>query len=310
MKKFSKTCLITASIMLVCGILICTVCGLIAGPQLRDINSDFWQNMTYEVNFGSNWTPFSDDHSFSSHNGFYDEYPIYDESHSNEKVASAKEIDHLDFDINYGYVNIVKSDDEYFHINYKGNGHLQYFVESGTLNIIGFYKPHESRNHVKDKLTLAIPEKQKFDNVDITCDAGAIEIKELEANLLDMSLNAASACLDTVTVQNACLDANAASLEFADSKISDLSLEMNAGSMEYKGDILTSASISINAGSVEFVLDGKEKDYNYELDCAMGSISIGRNSYDGLSASRSLDNGADTFFDIYCSMGSIDIQFH
>lgn len=318
MKKFTKTCLITAGIMLVSGFIICIVCGLIAGPQLRNPNSEFWANMPDKLQI--DYTPFSRTHSFSSHNDdfvirnnfhdvFYDDIAIYDNSHSNQQVAKAKEINDLDFDINCGAVILEKSNDEYFHIDYKGNGHLQYFVKDHTLFIVGFYKPGEIKNHTKDKLILSIPEKQKFNNMTIRCDAGSIESDDIVTESLHMEIDAASVCMKQLTASSVNMNGNAASMEFSDASVRDLSLEMNAGAIAYKGEILSSASVDVNAGSGEFILNGNEKNFNYELDCAMGGISINGKDYAGLGYVKGLDYDADADFRISCSMGSVDLSF-
>ena len=50
-------------------------------------------------------------------------------------------------------------------------------------------------------------------------------------------------------------------------------------------------------------------DYNYELECDMGSIRIGDSKYSGPATERSINNRAGQWMEIACSVGSVDISF-
>ena len=56
-------------------------------------------------------------------------------------------------------------------------------------------------------------------------------------------------------------------------------------------------------------LDGKESDHNYQLETSMGSMSIGDNEFAGMASERTMNYGADSDFDLTCSMGSMEIYF-
>lgn len=67
--------------------------------------------------------------------------------------------------------------------------------------------------------------------------------------------------------------------------------------------------IEVGAGSISMKLEGRPEDYDYSLECGMGEISIGEDSYGGLATSKTIDHGADKKVEISCGMGEVEIEF-
>ena len=61
--------------------------------------------------------------------------------------------------------------------------------------------------------------------------------------------------------------------------------------------------------TVERQANLKQKDYNYDLDCGIGEIRCGDDSFSGFGREKSIDNGADKKMDIDCGIGSINVAF-
>ena len=79
--------------------------------------------------------------------------------------------------------------------------------------------------------------------------------------------------------------------------------------LDFYGTVEKEVDIDCGAGSVTLNLEGKVEDYNYELECGIGSIDIGGSSYSGLSSSHSVDNGAARIISADCGMGAISLRF-
>lgn len=63
-------------------------------------------------------------------------------------------------------------------------------------------------------------------------------------------------------------------------------------------------------GKLTIQLIGKESDYNYNIECGIGSIQIGENSYGGLGTKqRVLNPGAKCSMDVECGIGEIQVRF-
>ena len=62
-------------------------------------------------------------------------------------------------------------------------------------------------------------------------------------------------------------------------------------------------------GVAELALDGREDDFKYEISCAMGSITVGGNSYGALADNTRINNRASADCELECSMGEIVLSF-
>ena len=71
--------------------------------------------------------------------------------------------------------------------------------------------------------------------------------------------------------------------------------------------------MDIDCGAVIFTLnlEGKEVDYNYDLESSACSIEIGEDiDLGGLSTEKSIDNGSKRTIEISNGAGSVEIRFH
>jgi len=88
-----------------------------------------------------------------------------------------------------------------------------------------------------------------------------------------------------------------------------LNAEVGMGSLEASGDIRSNANLECAMGSIDLKLAGKETDFNYNFEGAMGSVTVGKSEYSGIAQERSVDNDAAKDLELECSMGSITVKF-
>lgn len=121
-------------------------------------------------------------------------------------------------------------------------------------------------------LTIVIPYGMTFEQVDLEIGASEANIRDIVATKVDISVGVGAAEVKNLTVK-------------------DLEIETGVGQL----------AVEIN---------GKEKDCSYSLDCGIGEIVIGENTYGGLGASHSVKNeDATCRMDIECGVGSVKIAF-
>lgn len=121
-------------------------------------------------------------------------------------------------------------------------------------------------------LTITIPKGMKFEKVDLEIGASEAKIQDLVADKVDVAVGVGAA-----TIKNL--------------KVADLDAETGVGQL-----------------TIELV--GKEEDYSYNVDCGIGAVTIGDESYGGLGASNSVKNpDATCQIDIDCGIGELKITF-
>ena len=63
-------------------------------------------------------------------------------------------------------------------------------------------------------------------------------------------------------------------------------------------------------GELDLTLTGTQEDYNYDLECGVGNLDVGSDSYSGLGREKSISNkGADRKLNLECGMGNISVDF-
>ena len=60
---------------------------------------------------------------------------------------------------------------------------------------------------------------------------------------------------------------------------------------------------------MQLTLLGKEKDYDFDLECGLGSIKIGVDEFEGAGVDRRIDNDAKREVSVECGIGSVEILF-
>ena len=89
----------------------------------------------------------------------------------------------------------------------------------------------------------------------------------------------------------------------------DTDLVLGVGNANLEGLFLGNMSLECDIGDVTLNLDDAEEDHNYEIECSLGDVRVGSNSYTSLANEVYIPNGADSTYDIECSLGSVSLEF-
>lgn len=147
-------------------------------------------------------------------------------------------------------------------------------------------------DHTSDELTLFISIPQDTEMEEITADVGAgyLEMTGISAKKLSVSADAGKADISGFSAER-------------------LEAECGAGQLVLEGGASEKAKLECGAGEVIYTVPGVREDYNYEMECDVGEIEIGGDSYSGLGVERKEDNGSPYSIEAECRMGRIEILF-
>ena len=171
-----------------------------------------------------------------------------------------------------------------------------------SLKIKAFY----FNIHGKAMLTLYIPENIVLDKVEISTGAGRTDLKNLQANLIDMQFGAGEAILQNISASdNTFIKAGAGKLIIKDSKFHNLDLDMGVGQFEFSGMLLGSNSLKMGVGSSQIDLTGSLDDYKLNIEKGLGDIYVNE---DKINNNTQLGQGdRELFFE--GGIGSVRINF-
>ena len=89
----------------------------------------------------------------------------------------------------------------------------------------------------------------------------------------------------------------------------EMEIVNSAGHTYVNGSVSRKVDVECSLGQAELVLEGKEQDFNYELDCSVGSINLGSRNYSALADDTKINNSASKQCELECSMGEIVVSF-
>ena len=191
------------------------------------------------------------------------------ETYSPNIQESYQGIRELDLDIATGEIKILKAPKEQQEITVetqKISKSLKFkcYEEEGVLNITTNKKVWNwiyARNHAQDaKIYIYIPEGYKLEEVEMNLSAGSIYIEDIHTEDLDIDVDAGEVQVDSFLTN-------------------DLTMNCDMGLIEALGKTLGDADLESGVGEINFTAIGNETDYNYDLNCDIGSIVCGEREF-------------------------------
>ncbi len=229
--------------------------------------------------------------------------------YSNTDVA-AEDIHKLKIDIGGAALYIGESEDGYFGVKIDGKGNYRYYGKNGT-----FYLEGNRDSSWKDwningkKVYLYIPKGMNFTEADIELGAGLISMDALYADEMKLMVGAGQIVAEEIVCRE--LEAETGAGEMILNRVTTEEMEIinSAGHTYVNGSVSRKADVECSLGQTELALEGNEQDFNYELDCSVGSIKLGSRSYSALADDTKINNGAAKQCELECSMGEIVVSF-
>ncbi len=236
------------------------------------------------------------------------------------------------------YIGEASGDELSIAVTGECEDHYRYRIKEGDTFMLvhkdmksGDFDDLWKRNHHKGntKIKLYLPKNASLDEVSIDFGAGKLESGYLKAREIeisvgagecvfegleasesaDISLGAGKFITESLVAREAGFDIAAGELQVNGAKVgSETQVDISMGNAVLNGVFAGELDVECSMGSLELTLEGAESDYNYEVDCGMGSIKIGGNDYDGL-ADHEIYNGSNDIIDISCSMGTVNVNF-
>lgn len=326
MKKFMKGCAITALILVLIGVLLGIAAGSMHGRAAMEkavetmtggrlhlrLGGNEWGLMTED---GTTWNGFSNGNVLNG-DGFYDidESVIFDDSFdvlkgNVKKYSLGSDVESLKLEIGGGELVLKQADGTEFYLEARDAQKLQSYVKNGTLYVKSAMKGITFSASDHCKIVLFVPAGFPFDKVEAAIGAGVIELGELTADKVELEVGAGQITAENLTTKTLHMNVGVGDVDIASMQAEKLEAEVGLGHIALSGDISQKSKIECGMGGVEMNLSGAEEDFDYDIECAMGNVEIGNDSYSGLAHEKHVDNGADKKMDIECAMGSVEVSF-
>jgi hypothetical protein len=300
MNRFTRTCIITALILIVLGAGITAAGASMGGfSQLRrSSGKTVFDIFDRSISIGGNHLNMDEDRS----------QPMLTGDYANEQLAKAGEVTELDAEIGGGQLIIKQSDNEYFKVEVNTQLQFQCFAKEGKLSLKAF-EGRTSPDTSHNTITLYIPEGASIQDVNISLGAGTVNVDKLSAGNVTFEVGAGTVNVDNMDAHKVSADLGAGKMTI-NGKTMDADIDIGMGSLKWTGDISRDMDLSCSMVSVEIGLKGQEeKGHNYSISCAAGQVTVGGRKYAAGAGDMDIDNGAPGTYEIDCSMGNVNIYF-
>lgn len=167
---------------------------------------------------------------------------------------------------------------------------FQCYMDGNELKLTSKKRLNGLNNIGRGTITVTLPRDITFKEVSLSVGAGSLEIESVSAEDLSVEVGAGEVIISNFQADEADFDCG-------------------AGSIEARGEVRSKADLKCGVGSIEYTAFGHETEYNYDIECGIGEIICGSNSYSGLGRDQSIDNNADKEISIEGGIGSVTVNF-
>lgn len=324
MKGFMKWCTITALVLLLAGLVLAVAAGTARGRSTIEevvekvtggrVRINLGSGPDWGITVGNDWFGSSNEVNYE-----IDDQMDFDKDYEIRKGDVEKQrldgtVENLKIRVGGCAFQVEDSGDDSFYVKTKNTKKFQAYIKDGTLHVIstaGSVKKWSELSNVS--VTLYVPAGYSYRKADLEMGAGSLAYPGLQADNASVSVGAGKIELQDARVEKLEVEVGAGQAEVKNMQVTELNVEVGMGEFVGSGAIDGDVDMECSMGNLELRVKGRQEDFNYEIEGAMGSISLkgasGSQDFSGLSSERSIDNGAGKKMEVSCSMGNITIDF-
>lgn len=177
-------------------------------------------------------------------------------------------------------------------------------------------KYHGIKRHIRAEdmihIGIVLPAEKHFREIELETGAGSIDMRnaKLWCDRLDMEAGAGSVKVGELRVEDALsVEVGAGSAVLDNANVKKINVDCGAGQFQMQGTVTEELNVDCGVGKCDIALSGRESDYNYSIECGIGSVSVNGNKIGGLGGSHNCQNtGASGRINVSCGIGKVRIN--
>lgn len=248
------------------------------------------------------------------------------ENVDSDNSENYEDIKSLSMDISYGTVNIKEGDSFDIEVENLQKDEIQNTIEDGVwiisdnnddsgytneISIFGIKITNSSINNPfhPGTIELTVPKDFDFENLEISLGAGTIKADKLTSENANIDVGAGSLRIKELSaVKESSYSIDTGNLVIDYLTAHNANINCGVGNLTASGNITGDSYITCGIGNVDLNITGKEDDYNYSIDCGIGTVIINGNSYSGVNSRTKRNNNAENSFTLDCGIGKIALK--
>ena len=300
MKKSTRIWCAAAGIMIVAGLVFAVIGKAMGGDHAVArwiVNGD--------LSFGL----LRDSHG----NGYGDiklnvEYPVQSGTVARTELQTAGQVENIMLQVGGAEVKILDSGNDHYAYESSNAEEYQCYIAEDTL----YLRSTDTMDFYSDKreILLYIPFDNEFDSVTLEVGGGIIRTEGiLHSDITDIEIGAGILQIQGIRGDRLQAEIGAGVGELSDIAVKNADIEVGMGKFTFEGDVTEDLQADCAMGAMIFRMDSAQEAHNYEIECAMGNVKVGGDSYAGMAWEQTIDHRTDSDYMLSCSMGEIEMQF-
>lgn len=322
MSRFMKNCAITALVFIVVGAVLAFIGGSVKGKEIVSqvvedvtdgkvqVNLDGAED--WGVTIGQNVLGAVNKLEYNVNYDIDDEM-IFDNEFELFKGDVKKDFPGAgisDLDVEVGGCNfaVQESADGEFHVSAENSKKFQCYVSDGTLHIKATTNTAVNGTNLCN-IVLYVPSGSTFDKVQLEIGAGVMDLGSMAADKIEMEVGAGQITAEKLVADSMVASAGVGEIIIDALQVNKLDAEVGMGNLEATGVVAEKLKAECAMGNMDLKIQGSQEDYDYDIECGMGNIDIGDESFSGVVNERTIDNNSERKMEVECGMGNITIEF-
>lgn len=320
MKNFMKVCLIAGGVCILIGGGITTVAAAMGGrlsdlPSWnyrwlgRDIVGDITGDLRSEMDdLGRDLSDQFDD-SFDELDREFDEigrrHDGVNDGELNESEFSGIYARKLDLEVRRGkaFITYDAPADKIVVSSGEDMSRWNVYSEEDELKVTVGSKSWDSYDYEDTVVYIHVPVDYRFEEVEL-------KVKAQRNNRVINSDNGPAITAEALKADKIEIDAAVGAVSVTGADAGKLEVDSDVGAVKFEGNVDGDVDAECSVGAVKLDLAGEKADFNYEIKCRVGSITVDGEGFSGLSKERKINNGAAKKMELDCSTGAIEVKFH
>lgn len=232
------------------------------------------------------------------------------EGNLDKRQIAQGEVKQLSLEAAGSVLELEQSPDDAYYLEAQNAGKVQAYLEDGILYVKSV-RPAKIASEIRgSRIVLYVPAGAVYEEVRISFGAGELKTDGLRADTVVIELGAGAADIEHLTADSLSASVGAGQLELEDVRLGELvQLEIGAGNCRLEGSVAGDIQAECGMGNLDLELEAAEREYDYEVQCVAGRVTVDGETYTGLNSAKIVDNGAGRMMNLTCAMGNIRVTF-
>ncbi|MCI9140449.1 MAG: DUF4097 domain-containing protein [Lachnospiraceae bacterium] len=304
MKRFTRITLWLSLIFVLIGIAIAGTGVVLGGTRISSV----FQEKVGVASFLS--LPF-----YAMNDKMIKEHTEDDTVRETGELGKAEEIKKINLDMEAASFRLVPYEGDTFKYESNKTGYFIWEQDKDSLQMESKHNYWKSifRRDIRSvpQFILYVPQKAELEEVEIYCGMGEGDIANIYTKDLYAQVGMGNMKIDGSSAANSKLYVDAGELIMTGATLNNTEISVVVGNVQFEGSVNGDLRADCDMGSISMYLEQEKEDFQYDIQCDMGTVRIDKEDYSSSLRARLKDeNGGRQKMEIVCGMGNVDVMFN